>query len=41
MLNLVASSILYPEIIIRSSVSIASNLITSVHYLSSITKNDI
>jgi hypothetical protein len=41
MLNLVASSILYPEIIIRSSVSIASNLITSVQYLSSITKNDI
>jgi hypothetical protein len=40
MLSLVAGSILLPEIIIRSTVSITTNLITSVNYLISISKSD-
>lgn len=40
MIALVANQILYPEIIIRSTVSITSNLISSIHYLSSISKGD-
>ena len=41
MLSLVATSILYPELIIRSTVSLATNLTTSVGYLVSISKSDI
>ena len=41
MFTIIASSIIYPEIILRSSISIASNLITSLNYLISISKNDI
>ena len=41
MIAIVASSILYPELIIRSSVSIATNLMTSVAYLVSISKSDV
>lgn len=40
MLAMVAGSIILPEIILRSAVSISSNLITSVHYLKNITKDD-
>ena len=40
MLSLVANQILYPEIVIRSTISIASNLVTSVNYLNSLIKND-
>jgi hypothetical protein len=40
MLTLVAGSIILPEIILRSAVSISSNLITSVNYLKSISKYD-
>jgi len=40
MLSIVAGSILLPEIILRSTVSIASNLIVSANYLISISKND-
>lgn len=40
MLPIVAASMLYPEIIIRSSVSITSNLIASISYLSTISRND-
>jgi hypothetical protein len=40
MLSLVANTILYPEIIIRSTVSITSNLISSIGYLQTITKGD-
>ena len=40
MLSLVAGSILLPELIIRSTVSITTNLITSVNYLISISKSD-
>jgi hypothetical protein len=41
MLSIVASQIVYPELILRSSVSIASSLVTSVKYLISISKDDI
>ena len=41
MLSLVATSILYPELIIRSTVSLATNLTTSVSYLVSISKSDV
>ena len=41
MLSIVASQIVYPELLLRSSVSIANNLITSVRYLISISKDDI
>jgi hypothetical protein len=41
MLSIVASRIIYPELIIRSCVSIATNLVTSVNYLVSISKSDI
>lgn len=40
MLTLVAAQLIYPELIIRSSVSIATNLIYSVKYLSSISSAD-
>ena len=40
MISLFANQILYPEVILRTSVSIASNLITSVTYLNSIIKKD-
>jgi phenylalanyl-tRNA synthetase alpha subunit len=40
MISLVANQILYPEIVIRSTISIASNLVTSVNYLNSLIKND-
>ena len=40
MLSLVANQILYPEIVIRSTISIASNLVTSVKYLNYLIKND-
>jgi len=40
MLSIVASRILYPELIIRSCVSIATNLVTSVNYLITISKSD-
>lgn len=39
-LTLVANRIMYPEIIIRSVVSLTSNLIYSVKYLSTISKAD-
>jgi len=41
MLSIVASQIVYPELILRSSVSIANSLVTSVKYLISISKDDI
>jgi len=41
MLSIVASQIVYPELILRSSVSIANSLITSVKYLITISKEDI
>ena len=40
MLSIVAGSIILPELILRSTVSIASSLITSANYLVSISKND-
>lgn len=40
MISLLATGIVLPEIIIRSSVSITSNLITSVSYLHTILKGD-
>lgn len=40
MLSLVAGSIILPELILRSTVSIASNLIVSAKYLVSISKSD-
>ena len=40
MLSLVANQILYPEIVIRSTISIASNVVTSVNYLNSLIKHD-
>lgn len=40
MISLVANQILYPEIVIRSTISIASNLVTSMNYLNSLIKND-
>jgi len=40
MLALVASSIIYPELILRSSVSLATNLVTSVNYLITISHSD-
>jgi hypothetical protein len=40
MISLFANQILYPEAILRTSVSIASNLITSVTYLNLIIKKD-
>jgi phenylalanyl-tRNA synthetase alpha subunit len=41
MLALMAGSIMYPELILRSSVSIATSLVTSVNYLISISHNDL
>jgi len=41
MLSIVASTIIYPELILRSSVSLATNLVTSVNYLISISRGDI
>ena len=41
MLSIVASQIIYPELILRSSISITNNLIVSVRYLISISKDDI
>ena len=40
MLSIVATQLLYPELIIRSSLSIATNLITSARYLSTISSSD-
>ena len=40
MLSLVANTILYPEIIIRSTVSITTNLIYSISYLQNVSKGD-
>jgi hypothetical protein len=40
MMSIVASQILYPEIVIRSTVSIASNLVSSASYLNSLIKHD-
>lgn len=40
MLSLLATGIVLPEIIIRSSVSITSNLIASVSYLNTVLKGD-
>ena len=40
MLSLVANQILYPEVIIRSTISITSNLITSATYLNSLIKTN-
>ena len=40
MLTIVSGSIILPELILRSTVSIASSLITSANYLVSISKND-
>ena len=40
MLALVAGTIMYPELILRSSVSLATNLVTSVNYLISISHSD-
>ena len=40
MLSVLATGIILPEILIRSSVSITSNLITSVSYLHQLTKSD-
>lgn len=40
MIALVANQILYPEIILRSTISITTNLITSISYLNSISKGD-
>ena len=39
--SIVASTIIYPELILRSSVSLATNLVTSVNYLISISRSDI
>ncbi len=39
-MSIVANQILYPEIIIRSTVSIASNLVSSATYLNSLIKHD-
>ena len=39
-MSIVASQILYPEIVIRSTVSIASNLVYSASYLNSLIKHD-
>jgi peptidoglycan hydrolase CwlO-like protein len=39
-MSIVASQILYPEIVIRSTVSIASNLVSSASYLNSLIKHD-
>ena len=41
MLSIVASRIIYPELVLRSGLSIANNLIISVKYLMSISKDDI
>ena len=41
MLSIVASQIIYPELLLRSGVSIANNLVISVKYLISISKDDI
>ena len=40
MMSIVASQILYPEIVIRSTVSIASNLVASATYLNSLIRHD-
>ena len=40
MMSIVASQILYPEIVIRSTISIASNLVYSVKYLNSLITHD-
>ena len=40
MMSIVASQILYPEIVIRSTISIASNLVYSVKYLNSLLTHD-
>ena len=40
MLSIVAGTIILPELILRSTVSIASNLIVSANYLISISKDD-
>ena len=40
MMSIVASQMLYPEILIRSTVSIASNLVASATYLNSLIKHD-
>jgi hypothetical protein len=39
--TLVARQLLYPELIIKTITTISTNLISSVHYLSTISKNDI
>ena len=39
--TLVARKLLYPEIIIKTITTISSNLISSVHYLSKISQNDL
>jgi len=39
-LTLVANQIMYPEIIVRSVISLSTNLIYSVKYLATISKND-
>lgn len=39
-MSIVASQILYPEIVIRSTISIASNLVSSITYLNSLIKYD-
>ena len=41
MLSIVASQIVYPDLIIRSSISIANSLVSSVRYLISISKDDV
>jgi hypothetical protein len=40
MLSLVTSSIIYPELILRTSISLASNVVTSASYLISISHSD-
>ena len=40
MLSIVANQIFYPEVIIRSTISITSNLITSATYLNSLIKSN-
>ena len=41
MLAIVAGSIMYPELFLRSSISIATNLVTSVNYLITISRSDV
>ena len=39
--SLVASRLIYPELILKTITSLSGNLISSVHYLKKISENDI